>query len=219
MNTSRTISFCIGLALMGQVGSALAQGIYTCVDARGRRITADRPIAECLDREQTELTKTGVVKRVLLPSMTADEREIYEEKIRQELLEQNRRSEERRRNRALLTRYPNKTAHDKERTEALLSLDAATESARVRLVTLQVDKKKLDDEMEFYSKTPSKAPYRLRQQVSDNLVSVEAQLRFLDGQKTEAERINARFDEELSILKELWLARAVQQHNATSVKK
>jgi hypothetical protein len=198
MNTSRTISFCIGLALMGQVGSALAQGIYTCVDARGRRITADRPIAECLDREQTELTKTGVVKRVLLPSMTADEREIYEEKIRQELLEQNRRSEERRRNRALLTRYPNKTAHDKERTEALLSLDAATESARVRLVTLQVDKKKLDDEMEFYSKTPSKAPYRLRQQVSDNLVSVEAQL---------------------SILKELWLARAVQQHNATSVKK
>jgi hypothetical protein len=218
MKTSRVISLCAGTVLMVQLCSALAQGIYTCVDARGRRITADRPIAECLDREQTELTKSGVVKRVLLPSMTADEREVYEEKIRQELMEQNRRSEERRRNRALLTRYPNKTTHDKERTEALLSLDAATESARVRLVTLQIDKKKLDDEMEFYSKNPGKAPYRLRQQISDNLVSVEAQLRFLDGQKSEAERINARFDEELSILKELWLARAAQ-HNATSTKK
>jgi hypothetical protein len=219
MRTSHIPLVCTALALMGPLSSVWAQGIYTCVDARGRRITADRPIAECLDREQTELTKTGVVKRVLLPSMTADEREVYEEKIRQELLEQNRRSEERRRNRALLTRYPNKTAHDKERTEALLSLDAATESARVRLVTLQIDKKKLDDEMEFYSKNPSKAPYRLRQQVSDNLVSVEAQLRFLDGQKSEAERINARFDEELAILKELWLARAVQLQNASSTKK
>ncbi|OYX12745.1 MAG: DUF4124 domain-containing protein, partial [Acidovorax sp. 32-64-7] len=26
--------------------------IYTCVDRQGRRLTADRPIAECLDREQ-----------------------------------------------------------------------------------------------------------------------------------------------------------------------
>ena len=29
-------------------------GIYTCVDATGRRITSDRPIMSCIDREQRE---------------------------------------------------------------------------------------------------------------------------------------------------------------------
>jgi hypothetical protein len=36
------------------VGSVWAQspsigGIYTCVDAKGRKLTSDRPIAECAD--------------------------------------------------------------------------------------------------------------------------------------------------------------------------
>ena len=28
--------------------------IYSCIDAKGRRLTSDRPIMECLDREQTQ---------------------------------------------------------------------------------------------------------------------------------------------------------------------
>lgn len=217
MNTaSSLLKLSLGVLCVTQMGSSLSQSIYTCVDARGRRITADRPIVECLDRDQTEMTKSGTVKRVLQPSMTADEREVYEEKIRQELMEQNRRAEERRRNRALLARYPNKAIHDKDRAEALQSLDSATESAKARLVTLQIDKKKFDDEMEFYRKDTSKAPYRLRQQVTDNQVSIEAQHRFLEGQTSEAARINARFDEELAILKDLWLARAMSSANSPS---
>lgn len=34
-------------------------GIYACTDASGRRITADRPIASCVDREQRVLGNTG----------------------------------------------------------------------------------------------------------------------------------------------------------------
>ena len=39
-----------------------AQGIYTCVDAKGRRLTSDRPIMECIDREQNELSAGGTVR-------------------------------------------------------------------------------------------------------------------------------------------------------------
>ena len=41
--------------------AAHAQGssIYTCVDSKGRRLTSDRPIVECLDREQHQLGNTG----------------------------------------------------------------------------------------------------------------------------------------------------------------
>ena len=49
--------------------------IYTCVDRQGRRLTADRPIAECLDREQRELNSSGTTRRVIQPTMTASERE------------------------------------------------------------------------------------------------------------------------------------------------
>ena len=49
-------------------------GIYTCVDRNGRRLTADRPIAECLDREQRELGPSGIVRRQIGPSLTEQER-------------------------------------------------------------------------------------------------------------------------------------------------
>ena len=55
------------------VGLAQA-AIFTCVDAQGRRITSDRPIAACMDREQRELSSSGSVKRVIPPEPTAEER-------------------------------------------------------------------------------------------------------------------------------------------------
>ncbi|MDP1270894.1 DUF4124 domain-containing protein, partial [Klebsiella pneumoniae] len=65
------LSAALPRSVLAQTGSA---GIYTCVDASGRRITSDRPITQCLDREQHELTGSGTVKRVIPPSYTAEER-------------------------------------------------------------------------------------------------------------------------------------------------
>ncbi len=71
------------LVAAGLVAASLppagAQGIYVCVDAKGRRITSDRPILDCLDREQSELSPTGQVIRKIGPSLTAAERAAEEE--------------------------------------------------------------------------------------------------------------------------------------------
>jgi len=67
-------------------GAWAQAGIYTCVDAKGRRLTSDRPILDCLDREQTELSSSGKVVRKLGPSLTGEERAIEEEKQRLDLL-------------------------------------------------------------------------------------------------------------------------------------
>jgi hypothetical protein len=37
-------------------------GIYTCIDDKGRRLTSDRPIAECNAREQQILNRDGSVQ-------------------------------------------------------------------------------------------------------------------------------------------------------------
>src|SRR3569832_1234255 len=93
-------------AALAPAAQAQVQKIYTCVDAKGRRITADRPIVDCLDREQAELSPTGQVVRKIGPAPTAVERAAAEEKARREIEERNRIVEEKRRDRALLSRYP-----------------------------------------------------------------------------------------------------------------
>ena len=65
------------------VVAAQTAGIYTCVDAKGRKLTSDRPIVDCLDREQLELNPSGTVRRKVGPSLTAQERAAEDEKQRQ----------------------------------------------------------------------------------------------------------------------------------------
>src|SRR5574337_1145052 len=91
------------------------QEVYTCTDRHGRRITADRPIAECVDREQRILDHTGTERRRIGPTLTEHERAAQEVQRRQEAQERARIVEERRRERVLLARYPDEAAHQAER--------------------------------------------------------------------------------------------------------
>ena len=202
-----------GLPLLLAMGVAQAQaqrpdaanlGIYSCVDSRGRTITADRPIADCADREQRELNPSGTTKRKVEPTFTAREQAEREEKERQAQQAVLRAQEERRRERALLVRYPTPTAHDRERVEALLQIDAVINAARKRLSELGDERKKVDEELEFYAKDISKAPGSLRRQIDDLQQSVAVQNRFIGDQEDEKKRLNARFDEERVRLTKLW---------------
>lgn len=196
-------------ALIVQAGTvALAQtqaaGIYTCVDARGRKLTSDRPIPECSDREQQVLNPSGTVREKVGPTLTAQERAAVEarEKLAQE--EQARRNEEKRRDRALLLRYPNKAVHDAERLEAVAQITVVKNAALNRVEELNRQRKTIDVEMEFYKKDTSKAPSSLKRQIDDVAQSLSVQARFIADQEGETKRVNARFDEELARLKALW---------------
>jgi hypothetical protein len=179
-------------------------GIYSCVDSKGRRITSDRPIIDCLDREQKQLGNSGTVKRVVPPSYTAEEKARIEEQRRAEELERSRIAEEKRRERALLIRYPNQAMHDKERAEALKQIDEVIEAVKKRVTELGAQRKEIDLELEFYQNDPKKAPAWLQRKVEDNAQQVQVQNRFLSDQNLEKQRINARFDEELAKLRGLW---------------
>jgi hypothetical protein len=197
-----------GLLLGGLFGQACAQGIFTCVDAKGRQLTADRPIIECIDREQKELNSSGTVKRKLAPSLTAQEREAEEERSRKLIEARNRLAEDKKRDRALLTRYPDRPAHDKERLAALSLVDETIAVARKSTGELVALRKRLETEMEFYLKDPSRVPAKLKRQLEENEQHIEAQRRFVANQESEKRRINARFDEELAKLKQVWAQRA-----------
>ena len=187
------------------VAPAMAQqGIYTCVDAKGRKITADRPIVDCMDREQKELNPGGTVKRKVGPSLTAEERAAEEDKARKQAEERARQADEKRRDRALLTRFPTRAVHDQERVAALMQVDEVIKAAAKRMGELAQQRSAIDVELEFFKQDTAKAPPRLKRQIDENNQSVAVQKRFIADQEMEKQRINARFDEELGKLKQLW---------------
>lgn len=205
------------LALLSAAGIAAAQGIFTCTTANGRKITSDRPIAECANQDQKELNASGTVKRVVRPTMTAEEQRVADQKLKEEAEEKSRLEEERRKNRALLSRYPNRSVHDKERATALAQVDQVIGAAQKRIGELADQRKTINAELEFYKKDPNKAPASLRRQIEDNEKSVVVQKRFIADQDDEKKRANVRFDEELERLKKLWAQAAIPESAAAPV--
>lgn len=192
------------------VGLAQA-AIFTCVDAQGRRITSDRPIAACMDREQRELSSSGSVKRVIPPEPTAEERATLDAKRKADAEQTARLAEEKRKERALLSRYPNEAAHQRERAKALESVDVVENTIQKRIEELVKLRAGLDDEMAFYAKDPAKAPPLLKRKIKDNESLVSAQQNALKQQGAERQRVNERFDAELEQLRRLWTQAAAGQ--------
>lgn len=200
-------------------GQTPVGGIYTCTDAGGRKLTSDRPIPECLDREQKMLNPSGTVRAKVGPVLTASERAELEEKHKREAELRAQQAEERRRERALLIRYPSREVHDRERAEAVAQISAVAQMAHKRIEELQLQRRKLDQEMEFYKKDPSKAPPAVRRQLEEIEQGVAVQKRFIAEQDNERKRIGARFDDELARLNPLWSEQAARRPPAATVRK
>jgi hypothetical protein len=184
--------------------------IYSCTDARGRIFT-DRPIPECVDGDQLELRRDGGVRRKVEPAKTARELAEREDRDRQAELKAEQQTEQTRRDRALLVRYPTAAAHDHERAEALSNIDVVIDVAKKRIDELMADRKKINYELEFYKNDPSKAPAAVRQRLEDNAQSIRAQDRFIGDQEDAKKQLNARFNDERARLRPLWAGGAASR--------
>ena len=200
---------CVALAAAAQAWAQQArppQEVYTCIDKHGRRITSDRPIADCVDREQRVLDHTGTERRRIGPSLTEHERAAQEVQRRKQAEESARIAEERRRERALTARYPDEATHQAERNAALDQVEEVVVVAHKRVQSLKAERRRLDVELEFYRGDVTKAPVLLKRQIADNEQALADQQRFLATQELEKRRIHQRFDAELAQLRQLWAA-------------
>ena len=187
--------------------SAAAQsagGIYTCVDAQGKRHTSDRPIAACLDREQRQFSKNGVMQRVIPPSYTAEEkaaiaaRNKHEEELRQQERAKAKSMA------ALLQRYPSPAAHQAARKAEMESIMARIREGHDRIEHIKLARVKLDEEMAFYKKTPDKMPAKLRMQIQASQDNEQAANKYIAKQREELVLLNKRYDAEQAMLETLW---------------
>ncbi|MEO8153109.1 MAG: DUF4124 domain-containing protein [Rhizobacter sp.] len=195
----------LACGLLGMAGASSA-AIYSCVDGNGRRLTSDRPIAECLAREQRLLNADGSIRQVVPPSMTVDEMAEAEAKKRQAEVDRAAQQDAVRRDRNLLARFPNEAAHTKAREAALDDVRKGVKFSEDRLVDLERERKPLAEETEFYK--GKKLPANLKRQLDANDAAAAAQRSLAQNQKDEITRINSLYDVELDRLKKLWAGAA-----------
>lgn len=179
-----------------------ANGIYTCTSDQGRKLTSDRPIAECLHKEQLLLNRDGSLRSVIPPTYTAEERAEREARERRAAELRAAQFDAVRRDRNLMARYPNEEAHAKARELALGGLRLAISATERRLKDLAAERIPLVNEAEFYQ--GRQLPQKIRQQLDANDAAVEAQKGAAANQTAELERVNKLYDAELERLRRLW---------------
>ena len=163
---------------------------------------SERPIVECIDREQRVLNADGSLKHVVPATLTPKERAEREAADRKLAEERAALNDAVRRDRNLKARFPNEAVHQKAREAALEVVRVSLRTSQQRIKELETERKPLADEVEFYR--GRSVPGRLKQQIEANETSVAAQRDLIQTQEAELVRINRIYDDELEHLRKLW---------------
>lgn len=182
------------------------RSIYSCVTGDGRKLTSDRPIPECAHREQRMLNADGSTKRMVPPAMSPEEMAAADARKRVAEAERVAQMDAVRRDRNLLSRYRDEAAHAKAREAALDDIREAMKLSERRITDLAAERKPLQEEAEFYK---GKAmPMKLRLALETNDTAAQAQRDSIENQRSELNRVNRLFDDELARLRRLWAGAA-----------
>ncbi len=216
--------FRIGFTLLFLAAAAAAAAapnlgsgsVYMCTDARGKTITSDQPPPQCADRPIKELRSDGSVRRVIEPPLTAAQREAKAAEERRKADEETQRRDQVRRDKALLDAYADEKEIEFARTRTVENRRVIIDRARKRMDELAREKKKLDDEAEFYAKREK--PDRLKRAYDTNATMVQAQEKIIADTEAEMNRINERFDADIKRYRELMQtgARPAQRSASTA---
>jgi hypothetical protein len=203
----------IVLAALAAVPACAWSQLYVCTTPAGRTLTGDIPPTECQNVPIRELNRDGSIRRVIEPPLTPEQRQKreLEEKKRRE--RETAAQEQMRKDRALLETYASEDEIEASRDRTLASRQMLIDRANQQLKEFKMDRKRLEDESEFYAKR--QLPEKLKRSLDDNAGLQAQQLHAIDDIRTDMQRINERYDAELRRFRELVIrgATPVQRKN------
>lgn len=211
----QSLRLAIGAAVFVVAASAAAQSaqssIYSCT-ANGRTYSGDRPPAECANSDIRELNRDGSLRRVIPRPLTVEEQRARALEAKKRIEDEERTMAQRRRDRSLLEAYANEDEIEAARTKALDSSQVVIARSSQRIENLKIEKKRLDDESEFYKKR--EVPDSIKRGYILNAQSLSAEESVIGEARAEMQRINERFDAEKKRFRELLAqgARPVQRN-------
>jgi len=178
-----------------------AGGIFSCTGANGKPMTSDRELTGCVG-DQVERNRDGSFRRIVPRPLTEEEKAAEEEKRRQREREATERRIEQRKDEGLLRLYPDVAALERSRQAALAPTVAAIRISEERNQELLKARKRLTDELEFYSNKP--VPAKLKNDLDASDAALAAQKQAQQMREDELKRNNDNYDAILARLKILW---------------
>ena len=189
-------------ALLAFAQAAVAE-VYVCIDKNGRRLTSDRPIAECIDRPQRILHPNGV-EQVLMPKKTLAERFAEEEEIKAQARKRAQEIEAIRADRILRARFPDEESLERHRVytisqierrwQATLEEQASLDSRRKEL-TAHARTRRLENKAPDFAETKEAAEIEKR----SNQIRLQ-----VEKARDEISEANKKIDKDLQRLREMW---------------
>ncbi len=189
------------LALLGATASAQSAFLYVCTNAAGRTISGDRPPPECKDRDIRVLNPDGTVKQVISAPLTREQRRVQEAAEEERMRKEEADRAQARKDRALLETYGSVDEIEASRARSLAARQVIIERANQRIVQYQRERKRLDDEAEFYAKRDMPASLKSKFEANAELLKQQEKTR-ADSQ-LEIQRLNERYDAEAKRYREL----------------
>ncbi len=196
------------LLLGSALGAALAPSaawsqarIFCCDDEQGRKVCGDFLPPGCAKRAYEERDERGfVVSRKEAP-MTAAQLAKREAEMAKKAEDELKRTEERRRNLALLSTYSTEKDIDSARDRAVREVQTQIDQAEKQLAESTKNRAQVDKEKEFYK---NKAlPPQLKKQITDTEADLKAKQDALSAHKAAIDKTRQQFEEERKKFREL----------------
>ncbi|MGZ8992846.1 MAG: hypothetical protein ACXW16_02410 [Burkholderiaceae bacterium] len=190
--------------------------IFTC-NVNGKTISGDRPPQECANSDVRELNRDGSLRRIIARPLTQDELRARANEAKKRLEDEDKQLAQRRRDKSLLEAYASDEEIEAARAKSLESAAQAMARAKQRLDGLNGERKKLDDESEFYKKRV--LPDQIKRSYVSNQQQISSEEKILNDARVETQRINELFDAQKKRFRELLAqgARPVQRNPETDI--
>lgn len=166
---------------------------FCCTDASGKKICGDILPQACYGRAYRELGSNGQVIRSVEAPLTAEQRAQRAAEEAQRLREEEKRKEQNRKDQALLNTYASEQDVDVMRKRAEEDVLQAIRAAEKQITELRLQRKKFENEAEFYKKKT--LPPDVRKGLADTDSDIGVQEAFIADKKKELATVRARYDE------------------------
>ncbi len=179
---------------------ASAQFLYVCT-VNGRTVTGQLPPQECRNSDVRELNPDGTLHRLIPAPLTPEQRRRRQEEEDARLRQEEAERAQSRKDRSLMETYSSVDEIEAARRRSLAGRQMLIDRADSRIAQYAKERKRLDDEAEFYANR--EMPTRLKESYASNKTLTEQQEKTRADAMTEMRRINERFDADRKRFEEL----------------
>lgn len=184
----------------GLAGTATAQYLYVC-SAHGHTISGGLPPPECKGEDIRELNPDGTLHKLIPAPLTQEQRKKRDQDEEARRKEEEQERAQSRKDRALLETYGSVSEIEAARSRSIANQQVLVDRADQRIEQYNRERKRLDNEAEFYAKR--EMPPKLKDAFEANKALIEQQQKVKAKVMQDIADLNTRYGAEIKRYQEL----------------